>query len=111
MGSLFQNMRQIYEGWRNDLLPPAHLKEQITRTSNERMLICEGCTYHSEVRKRKLGYSTPRMDVHCTHCGCPLSKKTKCLSCSCPLEKPLWTAVLTEDEEENIKRTLDAKED
>lgn len=106
MESLWKNVRQIYEGWKNDLLPSADMKEQIDLVSQQRIRICEGCTYHSEVRKRKLGYSTLRMDVHCTHCGCPLSKKTKCLSCSCPLEKPLWTAVLTEEEDEKVKKTM-----
>jgi hypothetical protein len=106
MENLWKNVRQIYEGWKNDLLPSAHMKEQIELISQQRIKICEGCTYHSEVRKRKLGYSSLRMDVHCTHCGCPLSKKTKCLSCSCPLEKPLWTAVLTAEEDEKIKTQM-----
>jgi hypothetical protein len=56
-------VRQIYEGWRNDLLPPSHLKEQIESVSSERMRMCEGCTYHSETRKKKLGYTTVRLDV------------------------------------------------
>jgi hypothetical protein len=34
---------QIYEGWRNKLIPPAHLKDIIEETAKERMEICNGC--------------------------------------------------------------------
>lgn len=99
---------QIYEGWRNNLLPPKKLKQQINQVSKERMGICEKCTYHSEVRKKKLGYKTIRTDVHCTHCGCTLSAKTKCLSCSCPLK--LWKEVMTEEEEDKLNELIDGKQ-
>ena len=33
-------MFQIYEGWRNKLLPPKELEEQINIVSAERMQIC-----------------------------------------------------------------------
>lgn len=72
------------------------------------MGICEKCTYHSEVRKKKLGYKTIRTDVHCTHCGCTLSAKTKCLSCSCPLK--LWKEVMTEEEEDKLNELIDGKQ-
>ena len=88
---------QIYEGWRNNLIPPARLKETIKQVSEERMEVCKDCEYHSENRKK---YKTYRMDVHCTHCGCTLSAKTKCLSCACPLEK--WTALITKEQEDEI---------
>ena len=44
-------MSQIYEGWRNNLLPPKELKKTIKDTSKERLTICEGCEYHSANRK------------------------------------------------------------
>ena len=91
-------MSQIYEGWRNNLLPPKELKKTIKDTSKERLTICEGCEYHSANRKN---YKTIRPDAHCTHCGCTLSAKTKCLSCSCPLNK--WVALVTPDQEEEMK--------
>lgn len=98
------NFSQIYEGWRNNLFPASNLKEQIAQVSKERMSICEKCTYHSEVRKKKLGYKIRRFDVHCTHCGCTLSAKTKCLSCSCPIK--LWDAVITDKEEEELNTQM-----
>ena len=90
---------QIYEGWRNNLLPPKELKNKIVETSRERLAICKGCEYHSHNRKN---YKTIRPDAHCTHCGCTLAAKTKCLSCACPLEK--WLALVTPDEEEEMTK-------
>ena len=92
-------LSQIYEGWRNNLLPPEKLKAVINETSAERIRICKGCEYHSANVKN---YKTIRLDAHCAHCGCTLSAKTKCLSCACPLEK--WLAVITPEQEEQIKK-------
>lgn len=89
-------MFQIYEGWRNKLLPPKELEQQINIVSAERMQICEKCPLHSKHHK------SIRLDSHCTECGCTLSAKTKCLSCACPLNK--WTAMLTEKKEESWKK-------
>ena len=41
------NVGQIYEGWKNKLLPDADMKEQIDLVSAERIAICEGCANHS----------------------------------------------------------------
>lgn len=96
------NLAQIYEGWRNKLVPPAHLKKLISDTAEERINICLNCPNHSRFHK------TVRLDDHCINCGCTLSAKTRCLSCSCPLNK--WLAVVTDDEEETIKNIIDGKE-
>lgn len=88
---------QIYEGWRNNLLPPKKLKAEIARVSKQRMEICRACPHNS---LNKPNYVTLRVDEHCVECGCTLSAKTKCLSCSCPLEK--WVAVITEEQEKEI---------
>jgi hypothetical protein len=97
------NFSQIYEGWRNNLFPPSHIKELIRETAERRINICLACPHHSKNHKTPL-----RPDDHCTHCGCTLAAKTKCLSCSCPLDR--WMALMTEDEEENVKNILDGKE-
>ena len=88
------NLSQIYEGWRNNLLPPAKMKALIKQTSEQRLSICNNCPYHSKNHK------TARPDAHCTNCGCTLAAKTKCLSCSCPISK--WKEVLTKDQEDEI---------
>lgn len=91
------DVTQIIEGWRNELIPPAHLKKAIKQASRERMSVCNVCEFNS---KNKKGYHSLRIDEHCTDCGCTLSAKTKCLSCCCPLD--YWTAIVSHEEEEKI---------
>ena len=90
-------LSEIYEGWRNNLIPPEKLKDKIVEVSNERITICNSCKHHSKNHK------TVRPDAHCVSCGCTLSAKTKCLSCSCPIKK--WEAVLTSEEEKNYEKS------
>jgi hypothetical protein len=93
-------LNQIYEGWRNKLLPPAALKDLIKKTSLERTVICNGCAFHSK------HHHTPiRPDDHCTHCGCNIDAKTKCLSCECPLGQ--WMPLMSLIEEQEILKTND----
>jgi hypothetical protein len=87
------SISQVYEGWKNNVFRSSDVEE----VAKFRLDVCSKCTYHSEVRKQKLNYSTLRPDEHCVHCGCTLSAKTRCLSCECPLG--LWKAVqINEDE-------------
>jgi hypothetical protein len=88
------NFGQIYEGWRNKLVPPTEMKALIHDVSQERLTTCSTCPFHSKF------HSTPlRPDNHCTDCGCNLEAKTACLSCSCPQNK--WASVMTNPEEED----------
>jgi hypothetical protein len=90
---------KIYEGWRNKILPPAHLKQKINETAILRTDVCRGCEHNS--RNKKEG--TFRPDEHCTLCGCTISAKVRCLSCDCADNPPRWKAVLTRKQEEFIK--------
>lgn len=101
------NLAQIYEGWRNKLIPPAHMKNFIEVTSKTRTDICWGCEHHSENAKKK-GYKSVRPDHHCVECGCTLAAKTRCLSCKCPLDK--WLELLTDEEEAHLKNEMNGKE-
>lgn len=93
------NFGQIYEGWRNKLIPPADMKDMIQQVSKERVTICNDCPFHSK------NHNTPlRPDAHCTDCGCNLEAKSACLSCSCPQDK--WLAVVDQDEEEQLKSNI-----
>lgn len=93
------NFKQIYEGYRNLLVPSSQMKETIQKVSAERLEICNDCPFHSK------HHSTPlRFDAHCTDCGCNLDAKTACLSCSCPKDK--WTALTTQDEENELKQQV-----
>lgn len=95
------NFSQIYEGWRNKLVPPTEMKTLIHDVSFERVTICNGCPFHSKFHKTPL-----RPDNHCTDCGCNLEAKAACLSCSCPQNK--WGAVMANPEEEDqLKKDVD----
>lgn len=78
------SLGQIYEGWKNHLLPEERKKDFIDHVSQERLAVCEACEEHSSNKK---DYKSLRLDAHCTNCGCTLSAKTKCLTCECPLKK------------------------
>ena len=78
------SLKQIYEGWKNHLLPEENEKAFIEHVSQERLAICSACEEHSSNKK---DYKSLRIDDHCTNCGCTLSAKTKCLTCECPLKK------------------------
>jgi len=69
-------LSEIYEGWRNKILPPEKLKDKIAEVSAERIAICDGCDNHSSNHK------TVRPDAHCVSCVFTLSEKTKCLFCA-----------------------------
>jgi hypothetical protein len=92
------NFDQLIEGWRNHLIPPERLKKAIKRISTRRMAICSICEFNSRNLK---DYHSIRPDEHCTICGCTLIAKTKCISCCCPMG--YWTAVVSEEEEKEIK--------
>jgi hypothetical protein len=96
------NIKQVLEGWRNNTIPPSHLKELISETAKERIKICLECQYHSKY------HHTLRPDSHCVNCGCTLSAKTKCLSCECPISK--WKAVATDEQDDQIKDIINGKE-
>ena len=89
------NVGEIYEGWKNKLLPDADMVEQIDLVGAERLAICDACPNHSNKHK------TVRPDAHCVSCGCTLSAKTKCLSCKCPIDK--WGAVLNDQQQDLIE--------
>jgi len=101
------NWPQVWEGWRNKLIPPKRIKQLIYVTAKERMKICGQCEWNSSVR---IGYTSLRPDVHCVDCGCTLSAKTKCLSCKCLLDSPKWGAVITEEQEETLNDDENFKE-
>lgn len=93
------NFSQIYEGWRNKLVPPADMKQTIQQVSKERLSICSKCPFHSKNHK------TPyRPDAHCVDCGCNLEAKSACLSCGCPQDK--WMAVVDDKQEEQLKQDI-----
>lgn len=106
-----KQITQIFEGWRNDLLPPDNLKELIKKVGEERLAICRNCKAFDEKGE---GCAIPGSHPCCHNkiivegnikgCGCPLKKKVKCLSCECPAKK--WLAVTTFEKEQEISKKL-----
>ena len=46
------NVGEIYEGWKNKLLPDADMVEQIDLVGRERMSICDACPNHSKTTRQ-----------------------------------------------------------
>lgn len=92
--------KKIYEGWRNKLIPPQHLKQKIEEVAILRTDVCRECEWNSINNKN---YKSLRPDEHCTVCGCTVSAKVRCLSCKCPLDKPKWEEIMTYEQEQEIK--------
>ena len=96
-------LRKIFEGFRNSIVPPAKLKELISEVSKERLSICKDCPYNST--RGEIGIMSK-----CLACGCFLIPKSKCLSCNCGLESqklpPKWIAITSEQEDEAIQKTI-----
>jgi hypothetical protein len=101
---------EIFEGWKNDILPSEKLRELINQTSEDRLAICKTCIAYDEKGEGcALPLTAPCCNKHVKidgfqGCGCPLQKKTKCLSCSCPANK--WLAVSTPQQEELLNNKL-----
>jgi hypothetical protein len=95
------NIKEIVQGWRNHLVPPAELKDAITSISEQRLSHCKTCEYNADKQDIKLS-------SRCGHCGCYLVPKSKCLDCSCPIGK--WIAELTTSESNDMEIELNGPE-
>lgn len=83
-------LQEIYDGWKNALIPEDRLKPHIARVAASRMHICNTCEWDSHK------HETLRPDRHCTQCGCPLKAKTRSLTTACPVGK--WGAAVKDEE-------------
>jgi len=92
------SIKSIFEGWKNHLSPDEYMKDMIKEVSEKRLAICEECPFNS---KNRVNYTTLRLDIHCTACGCTLIPKSKCLSCKCPEDK--WGPEVTPEEDKIMK--------
>lgn len=104
-------LQEVYEGWKNLLIPASDLKNKIKEVKERRTKLCKGCKYHSSKNKSLLS-----LVPHCTLCKCPTASKTACLSCSCALvnyenygiekQEPLWLAEIGDDDEIDLDTHL-----
>lgn len=88
------NIDKIAEGWINDAkLENNELKEEELVEILQRRKICNECPFNSINAVNSIeyfeafneNYKTSRNDLHCSLCGCPVSKKTASLSSSCAI--------------------------
>mgnify|MGYP003647635188 CR=1 FL=1 len=45
-----KQFKQIYEGWKNMLVPPSEMKALIEQVSKDRLEICEACPKHVSIK-------------------------------------------------------------
>ena len=91
------NFKEIYEGYRNLTVPPKELKDKIEQVKETRLNVCKTCPFNSSNGKiQTLSY--------CKSCGCNLKAKAACLSCKCPKNK--WEDLLTDQQEDELKKEI-----
>jgi hypothetical protein len=97
---LWKNKKHIFEGIKNNIFK----KEHIEKIAAERMAICLSCPSIDKEGSKCLG---PGLQPCCGLCGCTLAFKTRDLSSSCGNEEtPLWKAILTDEENDEMKIKL-----
>lgn len=79
-------IQEIYNGWKNLLIPDEDLKPYIEEVAKTRIDICRECKHNSKNDDE----IHLRFDEHCKLCGCTLSAKTRSLTSNCPVDK--WQA-------------------
>ena len=99
--------KEIFEGWRNLIMPPEEIKSIIEEVASERELICKGCPFFS-VNAKLNDYKTFRTDDHCTKCGCPIKAKARSLSSQCPMG--YWTNVISEEEAYELNKKINEQQ-
>lgn len=95
-------IKEVFDGWKNHLLPPKGMEETIIEMSTERLDICRQCPFNSV----NAGISSLIRSEYCTKCGCPLEKKTKSPTSKCPLSPPKWEAFLSLNEYDILKKQM-----
>lgn len=93
----FKNRSQIWEGIRNNVFKKEHIEAEAAL----RWSICKEC---DSLGLEGSNCVVPKTQPCCKECGCSLAIKTRSMSSSCPLGK--WKAILDEDQEIELIKTL-----
>ncbi len=83
-------LQEIYNGWKNLIIPDEEMKPLIEEVYNKRESICIKCPYASENVKAPNLSSQIRFDSHCTLCGCTRAAKNRSLASECPDNPKRW---------------------
>lgn len=68
--------------WKLGLLTEIEKQEIIKRRQ-----LCWDCPLNSINAIKRGVYSSDRVDLHCSECGCVIDLLTACLDCNCSIEK------------------------
>ena len=95
---IFKNRKQILEGLKNKIFKQEHVEAVAKERWEQHCVRCES-----------LGRGGKKCTVSgtqpcCGECGCSLGLKIRSLSSSCPLNK--WHALMTDEEEDELHKTL-----
>lgn len=104
INQIWKNKKHILEGIKNNIFK----KEHVEKIAAERMKICLTCP---NIDKSGATCLVPGTQPCCGMCGCSLAFKLRDLSSSCGNEEfPLWKAILSDEENEEMKKKLDIKD-
>jgi|LakMenEpi03Aug12_release.lakeMendotaPanAssembly.Ray.scaffolds.fasta_scaffold122566_4 hypothetical protein len=96
---LWKDRNKILEGVANSVFKTEHVEE----IHDHRMAICQSCPFLQS--KGQKNCVAPGTHPCCPQCGCSLKFKLRSLTSSCP--EGYWDAVLTQDEEDDVKKSID----
>ena len=94
----FGNLDLIYEGIKNKVF----VKDDVEQIAKIRWDICTNCELFDTVGTY---CAVPGTQPCCADCGCILNLKVRSLSSECPIGK--WSKFMTEDQEKNLKNSLE----
>lgn len=94
---IWKERNKILEGVRNSVFKKEHVEE----IAAFRFSVCESCPLIDKEGSKCAVIGTQPC---CSDCGCSLRLKTRSLSSECP--KGLWKAVVSEQEEDLIKASI-----
>lgn len=92
-------LQEMYNGWKNLVVPEEELKPYIEKVAKGRLDICNKCPHHSKNVAQPSLSTQIRFDDHCTLCGCTLSAKTRSLLSECPDVPKRWGAAIIDNEQ------------
>ena len=95
--NVLHHRKQILEGITNSIFKKEHVEE----IAEARLKICGTCEF---LDKEGTKCFVPGTQPCCGVCGCKLAWKTRALSEGCDEHK--WEAILTPEEEVEIRKTL-----
>lgn len=101
---IWSNRKAIAEGVWNNLFK----KNYVERVAAERMAICWKCP---DLDLEGTDCEVPGTQPCCGLCGCSLKFKLRSLSSDCGNEEnPRWRAVLSQEDEDALKESINYKE-